>query len=196
MVETRRRQIEDAASELFRLHGYAATSVRDIARALDLRGASLYAHVASKEDVLWALVDRAAVRFEESLEAAVAAADARDADAPTRLALIVRGHARVVAADPELASVFVGEWRHLSAARHAAIAERRDRYERRIRAVIADGMAVGQFALTDATLAGRFLLSALNGIAGWYHPGGPLSPDDVADRYADLAVRSLTEASR
>ncbi len=59
----RRQQIEDAASTLFRERGYAATSVRDIAHALDMQGGSLYAHVASKEDVLWAIVVRAADRF-------------------------------------------------------------------------------------------------------------------------------------
>ena len=61
MVEISRRQaIEDVASDLFRERGYAATSIRDIARALSVQGASLYAHVTSKEDVLWAIVDRAA----------------------------------------------------------------------------------------------------------------------------------------
>ena len=66
MVEvSRRRAIEDVASDLFRAHGYAGTSVRDIARALSLQGPSLYAHVTSKEEVLWAIVDRAASRFEE-----------------------------------------------------------------------------------------------------------------------------------
>ena len=49
MVETtRRREIEAAASTLFHERGYSGTSVRDIARALDIQGASLYAHVASK----------------------------------------------------------------------------------------------------------------------------------------------------
>jgi AcrR family transcriptional regulator len=38
MVDTRRRQIEDVASELFHDQGYAATGVRDIARALDIQG--------------------------------------------------------------------------------------------------------------------------------------------------------------
>ena len=53
MVETSRRQaIEDVASDLFRERGYAGTSIRDIARALSVQGASLYAHVTSKEDVL------------------------------------------------------------------------------------------------------------------------------------------------
>ena len=46
MVETtRRREIEDVASSLFHERGYSGTSVRDIARALDIQGASLYAHV-------------------------------------------------------------------------------------------------------------------------------------------------------
>ena len=61
MVETtRRREIEDAASSLFHEHGYSGTSVRDIARALDIQGASLYAHVTSKQDVLWSIVERTA----------------------------------------------------------------------------------------------------------------------------------------
>ncbi len=128
MVETRRRrQIEDAASELFRDHGYAATSVRDIARVLDIRGASLYAHVTSKEDVLWAIVDRAACSFEAAADAADAAT--RGATAPVRLRAFVLGHLGVVTADPEAASVFDREWRHLAGARRADLLARRDRYE-------------------------------------------------------------------
>src|SRR2546428_12182825 len=80
MIETgaRRREIEEVASELFHASGYAATSVRDIARALDMQGASLYAHVASKEDVLWSIVDRAATAFEHSAERALAETTADD----------------------------------------------------------------------------------------------------------------------
>jgi AcrR family transcriptional regulator len=46
-VSTRREQIEDVASALFSDRGYRATSMRDIARQLDIRGASLYAHIPS-----------------------------------------------------------------------------------------------------------------------------------------------------
>jgi TetR/AcrR family transcriptional regulator, cholesterol catabolism regulator len=62
-VQTRRRQIEDVASALFSSRGYAATSMRDIARALDLQGGSLYAHIPSKEAVLAAIVEEAAEEF-------------------------------------------------------------------------------------------------------------------------------------
>lgn len=192
MLDTRprRRAIEDTASELFRERGYAATSVRDIARALDIQGASLYAHVASKEDVLWAIVDRVATAFEQ---ATAAAAREPVADPIERLRAFVRAHVHVICTDPGASSVFVHEWRHLSDDRRATLLERRDAYERRLRSLIADGIADGAFAMVDPAVAATFLLTALNGIPTWYRSGGHLSPAQLADAYADLAVRSLTE---
>jgi TetR/AcrR family transcriptional regulator, cholesterol catabolism regulator len=196
MLETgaRRREIDDVASELFHANGYAATSVRDIARALDIQGASLYAHVASKEDLLWSIVDRAATAFEEGADRALA--DTTSDDPVERLAAIVEAHVEVVTADPERASVFVTEWRYLSPERRSAIGARRDEYEARLRTVIADGMAIGAFAAVDPALAATFLLTALNGIATWYRPDGRLSADRIADHYVDLALRSLSEDHR
>jgi TetR/AcrR family transcriptional regulator, cholesterol catabolism regulator len=196
MLETgsRRREIDEVASELFRANGYAATSIRDIARALDIQGASLYAHVASKEELLWAIVDRAASAFERA--AVMAGGETDNADAVERLAALVEAHVEVATADPERSSVFVTEWRHLSADRRAAIALRRDDYEARFRATIDEGVAVGAFRSTDAAIAATFILTALNGIATWYRPDGRLSADRIADHYVELALRSLSEDHR
>ena len=190
---SRRRRIEDAASALFRERGYAATSVRDIARALDVQGASLYAHVTSKEDVLWAIVDRAATRFEEAADAA----DRRtERQGPAvRLSELVRGHVAVITTDPGAATVFVHEWRALSPDRRAAVGARRDAYERRFRSVIEDGMATGEFGITDPAVAAAFVLSALNGLATWYQPDGRLSGERIADYFADLAARAIVDGT-
>lgn len=192
---TRRREIEDAASELFRSNGYAATSVRDIARALDLQGASLYAHVASKEDVLWSIVDRAAGRFERAAEAAAANARATGSGQPDgaarRLEALIRAHVAVVLEDVGAAAVFVHEWRALGDERRAAVLARRDSYERRFRAVVADGMADGEFALGDPALAATVILTALNGLATWVRLDGRLAPDRLADHLVDLLLRAL-----
>lgn len=188
MVETaRRRAIEDAASALFRERGYAATSVRDIARAVDIQGASLYAHVTSKQDVLWSIVDRTAARFEEAAE------DARDtaADPRARLATLVRGHLTVLLDDLERASVFIHEWRALEGERRADIAARRDAYERQFREAIADGREAGVFAPVDVAAAAAFILTALNGIVVWYRTDGALDRSAIVDAYAALALRAV-----
>lgn len=196
MVEvSRRRAIEDVASDLFLANGYAATSVRDIARALDIQGPSLYAHVTSKEDVLWAIVDRAAARFEAAADAATEAAASRDGrrdvDPAALIGRLVRAHVDTITADAGASGVFVHEWRALGPDRRAAIQLRRDAYERRFREVIERGMATGVFALTDAGLATTAILSMLNGIPGWYDPDGRLTADRVADHYVAYALRLL-----
>ena len=193
MVETtRRREIEDAASSLFRTHGYAGTSVRDIARALDIQGASLYAHVTSKQDVLWSIVERTATRFEAAADAATTGAGATPVVGPgSRLAALVRGHIGIVTDDLERASVFVHEWRSLEGERRAEISRRRDAYEERFRAVIREGIAAGTFAPVDPVPTAAFLLTALNGVVSWYRVDGRLAPAALADAYADLALRAV-----
>jgi AcrR family transcriptional regulator len=190
---TRRREIEDVASSLFRERGYAGTSVRDIARALDIQGASLYAHVASKQDVLRTIVERMAGRFEGAADQAIVALDDdASADPASRLEAVVRAHVGVVTGDLERATVFVHEWRSLDGEGRTRMAARRDAYEGRFRAIIADGIETGAFASSDPTATAAFILTALNGLVTWYRPEGRLRSAEVADLYADLAVRAAT----
>lgn len=183
----RRQQIEDVASALFGARGYAGTSMRDIARGVDLQGGSLYAHVTSKQDVLWAIVERAAEQFRDAVRPIVV----QRGPAPQRLRGMVRAHVGVVTGSLDRASVFLFEWGFLEEPRRSQIARRRDQYEGWFRSVIAAGSASGELAVHDPKLAAIFLLSALNGLARWYRADGPVGPDLLADRYAELAVHGL-----
>ncbi|MBF8290253.1 MAG: TetR/AcrR family transcriptional regulator [Chloroflexi bacterium] len=98
--------------------------------------------------------------------------------------------------DVEAAGVFVHEWRALGEARRAAILERRDAYEQRFRRLVEDGIATGEFAMTDPALAATVILSTLNGIPTWYRPDGRLTPDRVADHFVDFVMRMLMGADR
>jgi len=187
VVETRRQQLDEVASALFRERGYAATSVREIARALDLQGASLYTHMASKEDLLWSIVWRVAERFRTTVEPLAEGPGTPEA----RLRAMIAAHVAIVAGEREHAAVFLHEWRFLGPERKADIAARRDAYEARFRNVIAAGMRDGTFLKGDAAVTARALLSSLNGIPAWYRPDGPLSADALAADYADLFLSGL-----
>jgi TetR/AcrR family transcriptional regulator, cholesterol catabolism regulator len=184
----RRLQIEEAASALFRERGYAATSVRDIARALNLQGGSLYAHMASKEDVLWSIVSRAADRFNSEVGSIAAQTESSPAD---RLAAMIRAHVGVVTTIQKDAAVFQHEWRFLSPSRRAEMQARRDAYEAVFRDVIREGIASGDFREVDVRTTAMAILSALNGIPTWYRPTGQLTAAEIADRHADLFLRAL-----
>ena len=88
--------------------------------------------------------------------------------------------------DVERASVFVHEWRSLERDRRDEIARRRDAYEARFRAAIADGVEAGAFAPVDPVATAAYILTALNGLVAWYRPDGRLrardrSPTPIAD---------------
>ena len=193
MVETTRRQaIEDAASVLFHKHGYDGTSVRDIARAVDIQGASLYAHVASKQDVLWSIVEQTATRFEAAAEMVEAGDPGAAVFGPgVQLISLVRAHVGVVTEDIERASVFVHDWRALDRVHRDEIARRRDAYEARFRATIALGVETGAFVAVDPVVTAAYILSAINGLVAWYHPSGRSSPQAIAEAYADLSLRAV-----
>jgi AcrR family transcriptional regulator len=193
MVETTRRQaIEDAASVLFHKHGYDGTSVRDIARAVDIQGASLYAHVSSKQDVLWSIVENTALRFEEAADVVEAGDPGAVVFGPgVQLISLVRAHVGVVTEDIERASVFVHEWRSLDRAHRDEIARRRDAYEARFRAAVSLGVQTGAFAEVDPAITAAYILSAVNGLVAWYQPSGRVNAHTIAEAYADLSLRAV-----
>jgi AcrR family transcriptional regulator len=184
---TRRRQIEDVASALFGHRGYAATSMRDIAKALDLQGGSLYAHVPSKEAVLAAIVEQAADAF----HAAVRPIAEGPGSAAQRLRAMIAAHVGVVTGGRDRAKVFLFEWTFLAPERRETVARSRAAYQGYYERVIGEGAAAGELAAADPRLAAVYLLSAMNGMAHWYRPDGRLGPDTLAEQYADLFLEGL-----
>jgi AcrR family transcriptional regulator len=190
-LQTRRRQIEDVASTLFSHRGYAATSMRDIAKALDLQGGSLYAHIPSKEAVLAAIVEEAADGF----HAAVRPIAEGPGTAAERLKAMIGAHVGVVTGGRDRAKVFLFEWTFLAPERREAVARSRAAYQDYFERVIGEGVAAGELDTPDPTLAAVFLLSAMNGMAHWYRPDGRLGPDALAEQYADLFLGGLQARS-
>ena len=186
-MQTRRRQIEDVASALFSHRGYAATSMRDIAKALDLQGGSLYAHVPSKEAVLAAIVEEAADGF----HAAVRPIAEGPGTAAERLRAMIGAHMGVVTGGRDRAKVFLFEWTFLASERREAVTRSRAVYQGYFERVIGEGVAAGELEAPDPELAAVFVLSAMNGMAHWYRPDGRLGPDALAEQYADLFLEGL-----
>jgi AcrR family transcriptional regulator len=189
--DTRKEQIYRAASALFSERGYRSTSIRDIARELDLQGGSLYAHISSKEDVLWEIIARVA----ESFYAAVRPIAESDAPAYGRLRGMIHAHVGVVVNELARSAVFFQDWRHLSEPRKGEILALRDGYEALFRSTIADGVASGELTARDPRLASIFVLTALNGIPGWFRAGGERTADDIADELANMILDGLGRPS-
>ncbi len=182
----RREEILTLAGHLFSQRGYHATSMRELARHLNLQGGSLYAHINSKEELLLEVVRQAAERFLGVLEEA-----GRERDPKARFKALVRGHLRVIAQELPRATVFFHEWKHLSPPLLEEAKALRRRYEEGVQGIIQEGVDQGVFRVENLRLATLFVLSALNWTYQWYRPDGPLSLEEIAETYARMLLRAL-----
>ena len=72
LVARRRRQIADAAVRLFIVNGFEKTTTRQIAQAARLSIGSLYEYFATKEDVLYLVLDSVYIEIEGAVTLALA----------------------------------------------------------------------------------------------------------------------------
>src|SRR5438128_7480328 len=103
-MASRRQELTRIAARLFAEKGYQGTSLADLGQELGVQKPSLYHHIASKEDLLWAVAWEGAVAFQAALDAV-----AGDAAASERIRLALRAHLGVVAEQLDIATVFVRE---------------------------------------------------------------------------------------
>jgi AcrR family transcriptional regulator len=99
----RQREIFDVALELFNINGYGKTSMRDIAKVMDVKASSLYAHITSKEEILeWMSRDvraRFMDRFDEILIS--------NNSAEEKFNLVLQNHIKSIFENVKLYDVFM-----------------------------------------------------------------------------------------
>ena len=184
-MSTRREELTRQAARLFAQKGYHGTSIGEIAEALGVQKGSLYAHISSKQDLLYETMLEGARAFHAGLDAI------DDELRPSeKIRFALRSHLRVVADQLDVATVFVQEWRYLEGARRDEIIAERRRYEERIRALFREGRDLGELRsdLDDATAA-LLALSAANWAYTWLQPGR--DTDGLADRFYALLVDGI-----
>lgn len=182
-----REDILDAAAQVIRKKGFHAASMADIAQAVNLQKASLYHHVASKQEILLALLDRAI----DMLTERIAPLAAQSAPADEKLRQMIHAYLQLMAENADLASVLLFEHRSLEPKQHARHIPNRDRFEALWRDVVLEGVKSKKFVSPDPGLAARAMLGTLNWTLTWYRPGGEMSMEQIADQIADLLFNGL-----
>ncbi|MFG1941881.1 TetR/AcrR family transcriptional regulator [Nonomuraea sp. NPDC048826] len=186
-------RIRTAAVLLFARQGYAATTIRDLARTVGMTNAGIYHHVPSKEALL---ADLLISGHRGLVEATTTVLDGA-AGAAERLALLISSLTATHALNPMTTRVMDGELRSLTPG-SPALAEviaLRDVYEDRWREAVADGVREGVFHVADQKLTRLALMTMCTGTSEWYRPDGDSTLEQVCAEFVAIglaAVRSTT----
>ena len=179
----------DAAAALFSRKGYAATSTREIAALLGIQKASLYYHIESKEDLLYAICKSSLEQIRSDVETALD--NVRDPLERTRT--LVSAHVESLLRDQAKHSTALAEMHALSEERLAQVMSLRDGYEDLVRSVLRDAQRAAALRDDiDVKYLCLCLLGMINRVEAWFRPSGTLSPDQLGQL---LAVIFLTGAA-
>jgi AcrR family transcriptional regulator len=201
------RRLMEAAVMAFAERGYHGVSVRDLTRAIGIKGASFYSHFASKEDLLFRIVllmhEHHGTRLRQALLAAGAEPEAQ-------LRETMRAHVTLLGGHPYATIVASAELHALSPAHRERILQMRQETVALLAAIIERGNSLGVFRCAHPWLAvsalgamgmrlgwwfrtpdragDRGSLRAYAEAAKWF-PGDPLTLEEIADEYAAYALR-------
>jgi AcrR family transcriptional regulator len=176
---------------MFYEQGYDAAGMRSIAEAAGVRPASLYHHFASKQEMLHRIVG---VVTRDFIDAHLSLLD-QDGDPADRLEQLLRLHIKYFAEHRLSEEVGMRELRNLAPEKAREVRADRLRYQHAIQDFIAKETARGTFRVADPRLTGIALLDMINGINAWFNEGGRFSIEELADSYAQIAVRQLLGAA-
>ena len=133
---SKREIILTAAAKLFRDRGYQATSMRDLAEAVELKASSLYNHIGSKEEILKEICMANADKFSDGMQKIL-----NTDDKPLeKIEALINLHILIAVNDYTSVTSFNDEWRHLGEPALSIFKEKRKNYEQAFLSIINEGI--------------------------------------------------------
>ncbi len=179
--------IQEAAARLFRDKGYSATSMRDLAEAVNLKASSLYNHISSKEEILRNICFENAHRFISGMDEV----EKSGADTPEQVRALLSLHIRTAMQDATSVTAFNDEWRHLNEPYLSEFKALRKDYEQRFRSILQTGIASGAFRNLDPNVMLYTLFSSVRWLYDWFQNGKALSAEAVEAEVIELLMGGL-----
>lgn len=172
------------AAQIIYEKGFDATSMNEIAEALDLTKPGLYYHVKGKKQLLFAIMDFAM----DLLDANVVEPAELIVDPEERLRLIIRQHARLLTREAGALAILIDEDQGLSPDQRVEIVGRKRAYFDLIRGTLDELRAIGRLRKIDSTVAVFSLLGQVMWISRWYDSKGRLNSEEVVANVTEIAL--------
>ena len=116
----------------------------------------------------------------------------RTGDPVAQLRELMRAHVRFHCERALEAFVADYELRGLGEEFSPQIRAYRDQYQAAFRAILEAGVQQGVFSVPDIHVTTNTLLVMASGAVTWYHAGGRLSLEEIADIHATLALKAVS----
>ncbi|WP_416898724.1 MAG: TetR/AcrR family transcriptional regulator [Minwuia sp.] len=190
IAQLKRERILEEARQLFFEKGYQGTTLDAVARQLEVTKPFIYSHFDNKAALLGEISERGTLK---SLEAITHAHEA-DGDPAQRLAQGIREFCQVVIDHQANIATYFREEQYVPEASAARINAWRAEIDRKMAALVREGVEAGDFKVPDINIATLAIGGMVSWMFTWYRSGGRLSDEQLCDYMVQLALSMLGAA--
>lgn len=185
-IESRKQEIIATAATLFKEKGYSAVTMRDIAKVMGIKAASLYNHITSKQDILKDII----ISLAETFTTKMAEIRNDDINNVAKLNLIIQLHVDITAGNTFGMAALNNDWMHLEDELNYYL-ELRSNYEKNFRAIIEEGIAAKEFAAGNVEVMLFSMLSTLRSLYNWIPKKEDVSPEQLSKDLATILINGI-----
>jgi AcrR family transcriptional regulator len=185
---SRKEHIRNSAQKLFRIKGYAATSMRDLAKDVGVEAPSIYNHYTSKNELLKDICFDIAAQFYQAFTTATT----NKKTVTQKLSAAIQSHIQVIYNNIEASSVFFDEWMFLEGADLVKFKKLRSDYQQQFHKLIEKGIEANEIKNVDIHIAVFTILSSLNAV---HELRNKADVDEIAATVSNLLLNGISNKS-
>ena len=174
------------ALRVFGRRGFKSTSLDEIAAALHVTKPALYYYFKDKQELLYECHKLSMDVGDQSLDAGIAAGST----GLDKILKFISGYVAALTSEFGASSV-LDELDALKTDDRRQVIRRRRAFDRRLRALVDEGIQDGSIRPCDSKLAVFWFMGAIHGIPSWFRSDGEQTGHEIAHKFAELLSRAL-----
>jgi AcrR family transcriptional regulator len=186
-ITDRKLEIITIAAQLFKEKGYSAVTMRDIAHAMNIKAASLYNHIKSKQEILVLIVIEIAEEFTNVMNEIVNSNDL----VLTKIERIIQLHIDITLRNADALACLNNDWMHLTDDQLQYFVKMRTEYEANFRKIISEGVLAGELKKCNQEVVVFSILSSLRTMYLWYNKTKDLDAQTLQNTIATVFLKGV-----
>lgn len=187
-IENRKSEIIKTAAKLFKLMGYSAVTMRDLAQEMGIKAASLYNHINSKQEILELILIQIAEEFTSGMQQ-ILMSDNTNID---KLKGVIHLHVKLASENPDGMAVLNNDWMHLQNDREYYL-QLRKQYEGNLTAIISNGIQQNEIKNINPDVVMFSLLSTLRYLFVWIPKKEEIDVNNLTSQLVEVLIGGINK---
>ena len=187
-IESRKEEIIRVATKLFKEKGYSAVTMRDIAKSMGIKAASLYNHINSKQDILKTII----ISLAEQFTAGMLEIKSSGESCVNKLKAIIKLHVTLSSQNIYGMSSLNNDWMHLEEQMPYYI-KLRSEYENDFKNILEQGIGRGELINVKPDVMMFSILTTLRSLYLWIPKKEDIDLHDLTENLSQILLDGINK---